>query len=240
MRSPLRIIVRTMNSTGMRWPLLVEQHALVGRLLARGDHRRDLRHVVGRDELERLAAEHLLERVADQLADRRVGVGDEAVLVEHDALGARLHELREPLLRFAHRQLGQAVLRDVGDQHEGADAPRRSAPRCGSRFTSIQRVLAVRALQRALVDRRPALASACARPAAGSRARPRSPITSANVRPRIERSSKPKVSAYGLLANWQLQVARVVVRDQHRHVVGEQAEQLGLRLRGGTARASPR
>ena len=100
-------------------PSLVEHHAFVGRLLAaRRSPQRPSRRGRARRSRAVLRPSISCERVAGELADRRVGVGDEAVLVEDDALGARLHELREPLLRFAHRSLGEAVLRDVGHQHE--------------------------------------------------------------------------------------------------------------------------
>ena len=140
--SPLRTIVRTMSSTGDALAALVDDHALVGRLLARRDHRR-LTFARWSGAMNSMVScpSSSSRRVAHELAQRRVGIDDQAVLVEDDALGARLHELRQALLGFAQRLLGLAVLRDVGDQHVGADGLVPSPSRCGSRLTSIQRAL---------------------------------------------------------------------------------------------------
>ena len=109
--------------------MLVEQHALVARLLARGEHGGGLGEVVGGDEVERSAAHDLVDRVAAQLGHRRVRVEDEPVAVEHDALGARLHEFGEPVFGLARQRLGAAVLGDVGDEHEGAERGARGRTR---------------------------------------------------------------------------------------------------------------
>ena len=85
--------------------------------------------------------------------------------------------------------------------------------------------------QLALVDRRPALPVSM-RSTCGWISRAASaPITSAKVRPRIERSSRPKASRVLLVGEQAAEAARLVVRDQHRHVVGQQR---------GTARPSLR
>ncbi len=100
--------------------VLADHRALVGEVEPAVQHRLHVRALVGRDEVEGVAAAHLVQRVADQLAQRRVGIGDDAVAMEHDALGAGLHELGQALLGLAQRLHGEPVRRDVGDDHEGA------------------------------------------------------------------------------------------------------------------------
>ncbi len=100
--------------------VLVVDRGLVGDLGAGGHDRADALALVGGDEVQRGPAAHLVQRVAHQRQQRRVDVGDDTVLVKGDALGAGVHELGEPLLAFAQGQLGAAVARDVGDQHERA------------------------------------------------------------------------------------------------------------------------
>ena len=100
--------------------VLADDGALVGEILPAVEHALHVRALVGRDEVDRPAAAHLLQRIAQHLAQRRVGVGDDAVAVERDALGAGLHELREPLLGLAQRLRGEVVSGDVGDDDERA------------------------------------------------------------------------------------------------------------------------
>ena len=210
--------------------VLVEQHALVGRLLARRDHRRDLRDVVGRGELHRPVAEQLVERVADQLAQRRVRVDDQAVLVEDDAFGGGLHELGEPLLRFAQRLLDLAVLGDVGDQHEGADGFAAGVQVRQQVHLDLARA-AVGRVERALVGDRPALGGHLV----DLRLDPPRGLLADHLG-KGQADDRLLVAAEGLrirlVRELAFQVARAVVGDQHRHVVGEQAEQPGLGLRG--------
>ncbi len=100
--------------------VLADDGAFVAELLAAVEHRLHARALVRRDEVQRMAAAQLGERVAQELAQRRVGVGDDAAAVERDAFGARLHELGQAFLGLAQRLRGQPMLRDVGDDHEGA------------------------------------------------------------------------------------------------------------------------
>jgi hypothetical protein len=101
--------------------VLVDDRRLVAHLAPLAHDLLHLVPLVVGDEGQHVAADHLLQRVADQLAARRVDVGGDAVLVEQDALDRRLHELVQPRLGLAHRALGQAVLGDVVDQHAARD-----------------------------------------------------------------------------------------------------------------------
>ena len=183
--------------------------------------------MVGCHEVQRGPAEHLVERVADQGAQRRVGVGDEAVLVEHDALCAGLHELGQALLGLAHGALGEAVLGDVGDEHEGTDG------------------LALLAHVRQQVDLDEAHAAIGLRqlPLVGGRllVAEHELDTRLDLLGRLPADHLGKGPAddgafvgaegacIGLVGELALEVTGAVVGDQHRHVVGQQAEQRGLR-----------
>ena len=207
----------------------VHHGAVVARLLARGDHRSDLGHLLGRDELERPAAEHLLEPLADQLAQRRVGVGDEAVAMEHDAFGAGLHELGEALLGLAQRLLRKAELGDVGDQHEGRDRRavlgqvRQQVDLDPARLAAGAMHLplvgdGLALLQHAFDLRRDLRRRGLADDLGGGEAEDRALVAAEGAR--VLLVGEQAALALGL-----------VVGDQHRHVVGQQAELLGLGAR---------
>ena len=214
--------------------VLVHDHALVRGLLARGDDRGDLGHVVGRDEVQRAPPEDLLQRVADQLQRRRVGVGDEAVLVEHDAFAAGLHELGQPLLRLAHQLLGEAVLGDVRQQHEAAaHAALAVEMRHEMRLDPARR--AVRAGNLALVAHRHALGDHAVDQRLDALARRLADhLGQAAADDRLLGEAEGlRVRAVGEHA---AEVVQLVVGDQRRHVVGHQAQQVGRRLQPGRRR----
>ena len=69
-----------------------------------------------RDQAQQRPLQQLVQRLADQRAQRRIGIDDVAVAVEDDALDAGLHEAREPFLGLEQRTLGMVVAAVVADQ----------------------------------------------------------------------------------------------------------------------------
>jgi hypothetical protein len=212
----------------------MHQRALVRQLRALGHHLHRPRHLVGRDEVQRLAAQHLRQAVADQALQRQVGVDDDAVLEEDDAFDAGVHELRQPLFRLAQRQFGLAPRRDVVDEHEGA--VERAVGGQVRQQLHVEPARALRRVELALVAR-----AALLRAQHGDvrlddehrlgaddgfeRAAEDRLFVEAE-RTRITRVGEQAAEGVG-----------VVERHQRRHAVGHQAQQAGVllheRLRGG-------
>jgi hypothetical protein len=173
-------------------------------------------------------ADQLVEAVPRQLAQRRVRVDDDAVPVEDDALGGRLHEFRQPFLRFAQGLLGLPMPGDVGDQDEAAD-------RLGGGAQVRQQMdldpacTAVGIDERALVGDRAllsgdllhlgfdALSRRFADHLGEGQADDGIPVAPERLR----------VCGVGEPAS---EIVGAVVGDQHGHVVGEQPQHAGLRL----------
>lgn len=99
--------------------LSIEDDGLVAGFVARLHHRPHHRHFFGRHQIQRLPADQRRQRQLQQFAQGRIGIGDDAVPMEDDALHRCLHELGHALFRVPHGLLGLAVAGDVIDQHKG-------------------------------------------------------------------------------------------------------------------------
>jgi hypothetical protein len=98
----------------------VQDGAVVADFVTRAHDLDDPRAHVWRDKVHRRAAHQVGQGLAHQRQQGRVGIGDHAALVKHDAFFAGVHELGQALFGFAQRRFGLAVARDVADEHKGA------------------------------------------------------------------------------------------------------------------------